>query len=61
MVRISALRSVGQGGIQLGNNVWELYCAEHGIELVPLSTRGDEILDRSLQRIGGKQRLPKRS
>jgi hydroxymethylbilane synthase len=25
-----------------------------GIELVPLSTRGDEILDRSLQRIGGK-------
>ena len=25
-----------------------------GIELVPLSTRGDEILDRSLQKIGGK-------
>ena len=24
------------------------------IELVPLSTRGDEILDRSLQKIGGK-------
>ncbi len=25
-----------------------------GVELVPLSTRGDEILDRSLQKIGGK-------
>lgn len=25
-----------------------------GIELVPMSTRGDEILDRSLQKIGGK-------
>jgi len=25
-----------------------------GIDLVPLSTRGDEILDRSLQKIGGK-------
>jgi porphobilinogen deaminase len=24
------------------------------VELVPLSTRGDEILDRSLQKIGGK-------
>ncbi len=25
-----------------------------GVELVPLSTRGDEILDRSLQKVGGK-------
>ena len=25
-----------------------------GVELVPLSTRGDEVLDRSLQKIGGK-------
>ena len=25
-----------------------------GVTLVPLSTRGDEILDRSLQKIGGK-------
>jgi len=25
-----------------------------GVELVPMSTRGDEILDRSLQKIGGK-------
>src|SRR5210317_566345 len=25
-----------------------------GVELIPLSTRGDEILDRSLQKIGGK-------
>ena len=25
-----------------------------GTELVPMSTRGDEILDRSLQKIGGK-------
>ena len=24
------------------------------VELVPMSTRGDEILDRSLQKIGGK-------
>lgn len=28
--------------------------AVSGVELVPLSTRGDEILDRSLQKIGGK-------
>ena len=32
--------------------------AEHAdvddVQLVPLSTRGDEILDRSLQKIGGK-------
>ena len=26
----------------------------NGVELVPLSTRGDEVLDRSLQKIGGK-------
>ncbi len=25
-----------------------------GVELVPLSTRGDEVLDRSLQKVGGK-------
>ncbi len=28
--------------------------AVSGVELVPMSTRGDEVLDRSLQKIGGK-------
>ena len=23
---------IGQGGIQLGNACWELYCLEHGIQ-----------------------------
>lgn len=32
----------------------ELTKAGHTAELVPLSTKGDEILDRSLQKIGGK-------
>ena len=25
-------KNVGQCGIQLGNSVWEQYCAEHGID-----------------------------
>ena len=32
----------------------ELLDTVSGVELVPLSTRGDEILDKSLQKIGGK-------
>ncbi len=32
----------------------QLTAAGHTAELVPLSTKGDEILDRSLQKIGGK-------
>ena len=32
----------------------ELLDTVSGVELVPLSNRGDEILDKSLQKIGGK-------
>ena len=31
----------------------KLRAIDREVELVPLSTRGDEILDRSLQKIGG--------
>ena len=31
-----------------------LFPEVESVELVPMSTRGDEILDRSLQKIGGK-------
>jgi len=32
---------LGQAGVQLGNNVWELYCMEHGI--LPNGIRNDKI------------------
>ena len=28
----SPFADIGQGGVQLGNSCWELYCLEHGIQ-----------------------------
>ena len=35
---------VGQGGIQVGNSCWELFCVEHGIRPDGMSVE-DDILD----------------
>jgi len=54
-IRIATRRSAL--ALWQANHVAELlrsFAAVGSVELVPLSTRGDEILDKSLQKIGGK-------
>ena len=43
MVREVLTVNVGQCGIQLGQAVWEQYCAEHNIDTTGKKPKGDDL------------------
>ncbi|KOC59460.1 Tubulin alpha chain, partial [Habropoda laboriosa] len=54
---------IGQGGVQMGNACWELYCLEHGIQpdgmLPPQSCSSDEGFQTFFSETGGGKYVPR--
>jgi len=54
---------IGQGGVQIGNACWELYCLEHGIQpdgmLSPQSCTNDEGFQTFFSETGGGKYVPR--